>query len=67
MNNSLKKNLHSTRIKYLLSKLKYWQKLIITENKPESKFLKQTEIYHTILNNFKNLNHEIKFLQLIMF
>ena len=27
VNNSQNKNLHPTRIKYLLSKLKYWQKL----------------------------------------
>ena len=39
-------------------KKKYWDKLIIIENKPESKFLNQTEIYH------KNLNYEVKFLQL---
>ena len=48
VNNSLNKNLRLTRVKYLLSKLKYWEKLIIIENKPESKFLNQTEIYHAI-------------------
>ena len=41
MKNSLNENLHSPRIKYLLSKLKCRQKLIIIENKTESKFLKK--------------------------
>ena len=45
MNNSLNKKLHPTRIKYLLSKLKYWWKLKIIENKPDAGLLHKLKSY----------------------